>query len=168
MAQEPASGIHVREAHSWLADDVYQLRARIDYVLSTPVSDALVNGLPVVIELQVQVVRDYFGVWNQTVASLTQQYQLQYHALSRQYLLRNLNSTAQRSYPTEQAALDALGDVDTLPLLDKRLLADGVHYDGRVRARLDIESLPAPLRLVAYFDTDWRLASEWYRWPVQQ
>ncbi len=166
-AEDPAPGIHVREARSWLVDDVYQLRARIDYVLSTPVSDALNNGLPLVIELQVQVVRDYFGVWDQTVASLTQQYQLQYHALSRQYLLRNLNSTAQRSYPTEQAALDALGDVDTLPLLDRRLLSENVHYDGKVRARIDIESLPTPLRLVAYLDADWRLASEWYRWPVQ-
>ena len=166
-AQDPAPGIHVREARSWLVDDVYQLRARVDYVLSTPVSDALINGLPLVIELQVEVVRNYFGIWDQSVASLTQQYQLQYHALSRQYLLRNLNSTAQRSYPTEQAALDALGDIDTLPLLDRRLLADGVHYDGRVRAQLDIESLPTPLRLVAYFDADWRLTSEWYRWPVQ-
>lgn len=167
QAQDPEPGIHVREAHSWLVDDVYQLRARIDYVLSTPVSDALTNGLPLVIELQVQVVHDYFGIWDQPVASLTQQYQLQYHALSRQYLLRNLNSTAQRSYPTEQAALDALGDIDALPMLDRRLLADGVHYDGKVRARLDIESLPTPLRLVAYFDADWHLASEWYRWPVQ-
>jgi hypothetical protein len=166
-AQDPAPGIHVREARSWLVDDVYQLRARIDYVLSTPVSDALTNGLPLIIELQVQVVRDYFGIWDQPVASLTQQYQLQYHALSRQYLLRNLNSTAQRSYPTEQAALDALGDIDALPMLDRHLLADGVHYDGKVRARLDIESLPTPLRLVAYFDADWRLVSEWYRWPVQ-
>jgi len=166
-AEDPAPGIHVREARSSLVDDVYQLRARIDYVLSTPVSDALNNGLPLVIELQVQVVRDYFGLWDQEVASLTQQYQLQYHALSRQYLLRNLNSTAQRSYPTEQAALDALGDVDALPLLDRRLLDNDVHYDGKVRARLDIESLPTPLRLVAYLDTDWRLASEWYRWPVQ-
>jgi len=166
-AQDPAPGIHVREARSWLVDDVYQLRARIDYVLSTPVSDALINGLPLVIELQVQVVRDYFGLWDQSVASLTQRYQLQYHALSRQYLLHNLNSTAQHSYPTEQAALDALGDIDTLPLLDSRLLADDVHYDGKLRARLDIESLPTPLRLVAYFDADWRLASEWYRWPVR-
>ncbi len=160
-------GIHVREAHSWLVDDVYQLRARIDYVLSTPVSDALINGLPLVIELQVDVVRDYFGIWDQTVASLTQKYQLQYHALSRQYLLRNLNSTAQRSYPTEQAALDALGDVDALPMLDGRLLTAGVSYDGKVRARLDVESLPTPLRLATYFDSDWRLASDWYRWPIQ-
>jgi len=68
-AEDPAPGIHVREARSWLVDDVYHLRARIDYVLSTPVSDALNNGLPLVIELQVQVVRDYFGLWDQEVAS---------------------------------------------------------------------------------------------------
>ncbi len=167
-AQDPAPGFHVREAHTWVADDVYQLRARIDYVLSAPVSDALINGLPLVIELQVQVVHEYFGVWDQPVASLTQQYQLQYHALTRQYLVRNLNSSDQRSYPTEQAALDALGDIDALPLLDRRLLDEGVRYDGRVRARLDIEALPTPLLLAAYLDSDWRLASEWYRWPVQR
>lgn len=166
-APEPAPGFYVREAHSWVVDDVYQLRARIDYGLTRPVSEALINGLPLVIELQVQVVHSYFGVWDQPVANLTQQYQLQYHALTRQYLVRNLNSDVQRSYPTEQAALDALGDVDTLPLLDRRLLNDGVQYDGLIRARLDIDSLPTPLRLAAYFDSDWRLASAWYRWPVQ-
>lgn len=166
-ADDAAPGFYVREAHTWVVDDVYQLRARIDYVLSKPVSDALVNGLPLVVELQVQVVHEYLGVWDQSVASLTQQYQLQYHALTRQYLVRNLNSSEQRSYPTEQAALDALGDVDALPLLDRRLLNDGVRYDGRVRARLDIEALPTPLLLAAYLDSDWRLTSDWYRWPVQ-
>ena len=125
------------------------------------------NGLPLVIEMQVQVVRDYFGIWDDSVARLTQRYQLQYHALSRQYLLRDLNSTAQRSYPTEQAALDALGDIDALPLLDRRVLADGVHYDGKLRVRLATDALPTPLRLAAYLDADWRLASEWYRWPVR-
>ena len=166
-AQDPAPGFHVREVRTWVVDDVYQLRARIDFVLSTPVSDALINGLPLVIELQVQVVHEYFGVWDHPVASLTQQYQLQYYALTRQYLVRNLNSSDQRSYPTEQAALDALGDIDALPLLDRRLLDEDVSYDGRVRARLDIESLPTPLLLAAYLDSDWRLASDWYRWPVQ-
>ena len=167
-ATEPATGIEVREAHSWLADDVYHMRARIHIVLSTPVSDALINGLPLVIEVQVQVVHNYYGVWNHAAASLTQQYHLQYHALTRQYLLRNLNSSAQRSYGSEQAALDALGEIDALPLLDRRLLDEDVQYDGRIRARLDIESLPTPLRLAAYLDSDWRLASEWYRWPLQQ
>ena len=166
-AQDPVPGFQVREAHTWVAEDVYQLRARIDFVLSAPVSDALINGLPLVIELQVQVVHEYLGAWDHPVASLTQQYQLQYYALTRQYLVRNLNSSDQRSYPTEQAALDALGDIDALPLLDRRLLDEDVSYDGRVRARLDIESLPTPLLLAAYLDSDWRLASDWYRWPVQ-
>ena len=166
-AQEPKAGFHVREADSALIDDVYQLRARIDYVLSAPVSDALVNGLPLVIELQVEVVRDYFGVWDHAIASLTQRYQLEYHALTREYLLKTLNSSAQRSFPTEQAALDALGEIDALPLLDKRLLKEDVQYDGRVRARLDIEALPTPLRLAAYLDSDWRLSSDWYSWPLR-
>jgi len=35
-----------------------------------------------------------------------------------------------------------------------------------VRAVLDTERLPGPLRLLAFWRRDWSLGSEWYRWPL--
>jgi hypothetical protein len=46
------------------------------------------------------------------------------------------------------------------------LLVSDERYEGALRARLDIEALPAPLRVFAYLSDDWRLTSEWYTWPL--
>ncbi|MGB0419435.1 MAG: DUF4390 domain-containing protein, partial [Opitutales bacterium] len=35
------------------------------------------------------------------------------------------------------------------------------HYELRLRTRLDLESLPPPLRLWGYISGDWRRTSEW-------
>ena len=166
-AADEKHGFTVREAHTRLLDGVYQLYGQIDHVLSPPVQEALENGLPLTIEIQVEVLRDYWGVWDHAVASLSQRYQIQYHALSRQYLVKNLNSGAQRTHSSEASALAALGAISELPILDQRLLATDEYYSARVRSRLDIEALPTPLRLTAYLDKRWRQSSDWYTWPLQ-
>ena len=43
-----------------------------------------------------------------------------------------------------------------------------LHDRVRVRAVLEIESLPTPLRLAAYFNPAWRLSSDWLSWPLQR
>ena len=91
---------------------------------------------------------------------------MEYHALSRQYLVNNLNSGERRSFPSRNAALDFMGQINGFPLLDQGLLTSNEKYEGALRAALDIESLPAPLRLFTYLSDDWRLTSEWYTWSL--
>ncbi|NCF09332.1 MAG: DUF4390 domain-containing protein, partial [Gammaproteobacteria bacterium] len=50
------------------------------------------------------------------------------------------------------------------PMLDRRLLRVGVRYGARLRASLDVEALPLPLRPVAYLSSAWDLTSEWHDW----
>ena len=148
-------------------DEVYVLDAQIDYQFSAPVLEALDSGVPLVVELQIEVKRHRSWLWNERKTRLAQRYQLSYHALTEQYLVKNLNSAAQQNLPSAEAAISALGQVMDLPLLDKRLLAVGENYTVRLRARLDLDALPTPLRLPAYFSPQWRLTSEWYTWPLQ-
>ena len=42
------------------------------------------------------------------------------------------------------------------------------QYRVRLRASLERESLPTPLRLLAYFSSSWRLSSDWTTWPLQR
>jgi hypothetical protein len=64
------------------------------------------------------------------------------------------------------AALNYLGRVDRLPLIDAALLEPDRDYELRLRAVLDVERFPGPLRLLAFWRRDWSLASDWYRWPL--
>jgi len=36
----------------------------------------------------------------------------------------------------------------------------------RLRCSLDIESLPTPVRLLAYVSSAWDMDNEWYQWPL--
>ncbi len=167
MAQAEEPGFSVSDARTTLTDGIYYLDARIDYTLSEPVAEALHNGVPIIIELEFQAVRDYWGLWQQPLAAHTQRYQLQYNALTRDYLYKNLDDGTQRQFATQAEALTALGDISAVPVLAQRFLAPEDEYHARLRARLDFQSLPTPLRLAAYLDYDWRLSSPWYTWPLQ-
>ena len=63
---------------------------------------------------------------------------------------------------------NALGQINNLPLIDARLLNPELRYQVKVRAHLDIESLPAPMRPLAYISSDWQLDSDWVSWPLTQ
>ena len=161
---KPLERFVVEHAGTHLVEEVYVLNARISYRFNPDVLEALESGVPLTIRLDVEILRPREWLWNETFTTLKQRYQLQYHALTQQYLVKNLNSGIQYNYPTRQGSLEALGEISDLPLLDKRLLDSDAHYTARLRADLDVESLPGPLRLLAYLSPQWRVQSEWYTW----
>lgn len=161
-----AAGFEVIDAATRLEGGVYRLNARIEYRFSNAALEALQNGVPLTVDIEMEVRRRRSWLWDETVYALTQRFQLEYHALSRQYLVGNLNSGERRAFPTQTAALGFMGRIQDFPLLDRSLLAETERYEAALRARLDIEALPAPLRLLAYLSDDWRLTSEWRTWPL--
>lgn len=163
-----ANGFSIRSVSTHLENKVYQLDANIDYQFSDSALEALRNGVPLIVLLDIKV-EQYRAWWfNKTIADLQQGYLLLYHALTEKYIVNNLNSGAQENYEQLSAALNALGKVKNLPILDAHLVNNGAHYLVRLRTRLDLESLPAPMRPLAYISSDWRLESNWYEWPLQQ
>jgi hypothetical protein len=161
-----AASFEVSSAATKLDSGIYRLSAQIEYRLSNAALDALQNGVPLTVEIEMEVRRQRPWLWDETVYALAQRFQLEYHTLSRQYLVTNLNSGERRGFPTRAAALRFMGRISDFPLLDRSLLLASERYEGALRARLDLETLPAPLRLFAYLSEDWRLSSDWYTWPL--
>ncbi len=155
----------VKSIESNLVDGVYRLNANIEYRFSDAALSALRNGVPLIVQVDIQV-REKRWYWNLTLAELTQGYLLLYHALSDTYILQNLNSGTQEHYRNLDDALRHLGHIRNLPLIDAKLLSPDKDYEVRLRAHLDIESLPAPMRPMAYISSDWDLDSGWYTWPL--
>ncbi|MFO8025624.1 DUF4390 domain-containing protein [Thiohalophilus sp.] len=161
-----SNGFVIRDAGMALQGDVYHLQARIDYQLSPEAIDAVKNGLPLIIAMDIRVERTHRWWLNKELATLTQNYLLLYHALTEKYVIHNLNSGIQENYVNLDTALWALGRIDSLPLIDANLLEPGAEYKVELRSRLDIESLPAPMRPLAYISSDWQLQSDWYSWSL--
>jgi hypothetical protein len=157
----------VREAMAELRDGVYYLNAAIAYRLSSESMDALHAGVPLGIRLDIEFIDPRRWWFDDDSVALRQSYQLEYHALSERYIVLNVNSGDQESFGSLRAALAALGRVERLPLLDSAVLEDDRGYDLRLRAVLDEEQFPGPLRLLAFWRRDWSIASEWYRWPLR-
>jgi len=156
----------VNHARTVLVDDVYRLEASLEYHFSAEALDALHNGVPLTLILDIEVYQPRRYLWEKTLADLKQRYRIQYHALSDKYLLRNLNSGLQATFTRLDDALASLGNIGEIPIIDAHLLDPGERYMVRVRSRLDIDKLPVPLRLEAYVSSDWWLTSGWYSWDL--
>ncbi len=159
-----AAGIDIDGVQVALKDDVYYLDAGIDYRLGRQLLEALDRGIVLPILLEIEILRERSYLWDETVTTLQQRYELDYHALTRQYVIRNINIGTQTAYPTLQAAIAGLGRVVDLPVIDAGLLDRNGVYSGRLQARIDTNALPVPLRLRALVSPGWALGSGWHEW----
>jgi hypothetical protein len=158
-----ADGFVINHAELVLSDKVYHLNANLAFDFSNDVLEAINNGVPLVLELVIEILEPRRYWWDSELASLEQRYHLQYHALSEQYLVRNLNSGAQYTFFSLSAALQKIGSVSNLPVIDEQLLQDKdtEKYYARIRTSLSFDNLPLPLKLDAWTSRSWWLGSEW-------
>ncbi|MGD9388599.1 MAG: DUF4390 domain-containing protein [Gammaproteobacteria bacterium] len=159
-------GLVVTNATTRLDDGVWYLDADVDYQLNRTALDALASGLQLDVELVIRVEESRRIIWDAEFAELKQRYQLQYHALTERYILRNLNSGEQASYASLTAALARLGQVRGLPLIDDALLDADERYFVEVRAIVDIKGARGPLAVIRVFWNNWRVESDWVRWRL--
>ena len=157
----------VRSADLELKDGVYHLDARIELPISDAVRRGLAEGVPLTLEVDLDVERVRQLLPNSRVAELTQRYHLQYNAVSGHYVLHNDNSGQQESVGTIDAALELLSEVRSLPVLDKALLSSDRRYEASVRAKVDYGTVPFTLRVLMFWVNEWHRESDWYTWTLQ-
>jgi len=157
----------IRSAYVERTEHVYQLNATIDFHLAQEARAAIRDGAPLSLHLDIVVHRQRSFWLNDTVAALSQNYELSFHALSERYLVRNLNSGEQTSHATLDAALDQLRVISSLPILDQALIRPDSRHEISLRASLDVRTMPDTLRFLLFWVDDWRQRTEWYTWSPQ-
>jgi len=157
----------IKDMRSLLVDGVYRLSARVQFDMDRKVQAALDSGVPLVVDVETQVVRERLFPWPETVAEKNWRYIIQYHALSQRYIVRNLSNDSQQSYRRMDDVLDTIGNIYDVPIIEAARLSKDETYDARMRVAFDVESLPTPIRLWAYFHSDWKLTGGWYQWPLK-
>jgi hypothetical protein len=167
-AQDDPGRFEIRSASVGLRDGVYYLDAWVEYRLSTEARAALEAGVSLTLETEVEFLRSRRFWFDDEEAGLRQGYELQYHAISERYVVINSNSGEQSSFATLFSALNSLGRITELPLIDASLLDSEADYQIRIRAVMSTEDIPGPLRLLTFWRRDWSLESEWYTWPLDE
>jgi len=158
----------VRSASTELINGVHSLDARLQLVLSSEALAALESGVTLTIEMQLQVIRVKKYLVDSVDAELTIRYELEYRPLSQRYIVRNLNSGNQDTFATLYSALNSLGRVQGLPVIDDALLLPDRPYRLRLRAMLNTQQYPATLRLLFFWRGQWQLQSEWFEWSLER
>ena len=158
----------VRSASTRPINGVHTLDARLQLVLSSEALAALASGVTLSIELQMQVIRVRRFLIDDVEAELAIRYQLEYRPLSQRYIVRNLNSGNQDSFATLYSALNNLGRIQGLPVIDDALLSPDRPYRLRLRAMLNTQEYPVILRLLFFWRGQWQLQSEWFEWSLER
>jgi len=160
----------ISDVRTLVVDGVYRLGARVEIDFNETLPEALHNGVPLLIELRIEVLRkrEWLWLWPELVADLRQRFKLEYHVLSQRYLVYSYASGVRQSFRSMDGALEYIGNVYDLPLIDEQLLNPSQNYIVRIRADIDVEALPTPVRLWAYLGSEWSLKSRWFEWPLQQ
>jgi hypothetical protein len=160
------SRFEIRNAFVEPVAGIWHLNVIIETGLSKPALEALAEGIPLTLLLDVQISGERRFLPDETVAEVQQRWELAFDALSQRYVVTNVNSGAQSTYATQDEALEALSRVRNLPLIDANLLQAGRRYDISIRASIDIGGLPAAVKLLVFW-RDWSRSTDWYTWTIR-
>ena len=156
----------IRNAFVEPVGGVWQLNAIVELGLSAAAEEALAEGIPLTLLLEILITKERRFLPDTEVAGLEQRWRLAYDALSGRYVVTNLNSRAQSTYPELAEALDYLSNVRGLPLIDEPLLASGVRHEVSLRASVEIGGLPGAVKLLIFW-REWSRSTDWYTWSVR-
>jgi hypothetical protein len=162
-----AAEFHVTRLNTQLRDGVYEMDAEIDFEFSDKALEALQNGVPLTLQVHIQLRREGAWIWEKDQLDVRLRYRIRYQSLPAVYQVVDLQSNTQQSFVTREAALEALGEISGLPLVSEDRLQPDRDYLLSFYTELDIEALPLPLRPLAYLTPSWNLSSEWSTWRLQ-
>lgn len=168
VAFADGGSVEIRSADSQLLEGVHLATARLQYQLSDRIDEALAGGIALefVMEFEIDRVRRWW--LDGKVDTVRVQHELRFDSVSERYSLRNLNTGQRTSYATIFGALNALGRVDSLPLIDATLLEPNGRYRVAMRASVSISEYPVSLRYLLFWRNDWRVNSNQVTWLLDR
>jgi hypothetical protein len=158
----------VRSAKSVLIDQTHVLDARLQLFLSDEALNALNSGVPLTIELNIEFIKVRRFMPDDKEIELSFQFELEYKPLSQRYIVRDTVNDVQDSYATLFSALNRLGRVQNLFLVNDNELSNDSSYRMRLQALLSTKQYSAPLRMLFFWRSQWDIKSEWYEWQLQR
>jgi hypothetical protein len=156
----------IRNAFAEPVAGVWQLNVIVETGLSEPALEALAEGIPLTMILDIEISGERRFLPDATVAELQQRWELAYDALSGRYVVININSGAQTTFATLDEAIETLSRVRNLPLIDADLLEEGRRYEVSLRASFDIGGLPGAIKVLVFW-RDWSQSTDWYTWSIR-
>ena len=161
-----AGSVTVTSAEANIINEMVVIDAHVNYEFSDDALDALRSGIALFIDVDFRIKRQRRFIWDRKVLNLSRRYRIERHALTDRYVITDLVTSDRRIYDSLNAAIADLGQIQKIPVAENSDFDVSMEYKIGLRARLDLESLPAPIRPIAYISPSWRMSSGWYQWTL--
>ncbi|HKX58658.1 MAG TPA: DUF4390 domain-containing protein [Steroidobacteraceae bacterium] len=165
LAQE-ATRFEVRNAYVELVNDAWQLDVSLDLGLADVARQAFQEGVPLVLELEIEANVERRFLPAEEVVSMTRTWQVAYDAIAQRFVVTDTASGAHVSHATQEEAIAALSRLGGIVIADTSSLPEGRRFDMRVRATVEVGDLPAAVRMLLFWK-GWSRSTEWYAWEVR-
>jgi hypothetical protein len=161
-----AGSITIDSAESGVINQMYVINAEVEFAFSDDALEAMRSGIALFIDVDFRIKRRRPYIWDPSVLKLSRRYRIERHALTDRYVITDLVTDDRRIHDSLEAAIQDLGRIREVPIAEEAAFDSSLGYLVGLRARLDIESLPGPLRPIAYISPSWRMSSGWYQWTL--
>jgi len=162
-----AGSITLITAFTEEVDGVHYLNADIQHTLSDEALDALENGIPLRMQVEVQVTRPRFMWPDATVESFQRSHLIQFQPLTRLYVIENEQSGRRQSFQSYGSAITELSRIEDLPVIEESRLDADTTYEIRMRVKIELRERPEGLGLIARLWTASSISSGWYQWTLR-
>ena len=167
LADDALDGeLEIRSAYAVPSHGTVLLSAHVVYPQSERISAALKDGVTLSFDLEVMVSRHRRLWFDAEAVDLTRRRELSYHVISDRFLLRDLEASSQESFPTLDAALARLGQVDEWPIAVDAQLRNDEPWQIHLRAGVRRGHMPYALRALMFWNDGWHRTSDWYSWTL--
>ena len=162
-----AGNITIEDASLIDKNGSYVVTSKMHFLFSDAAIEALESGVGLHVEFNLNINRSRRYIWDKRIFSLSKRLKIERHALTERYIVTDQLDQRRRLYESIDSAVEGLNEMSDIPIASLSELRQG-DYTMALRARLDIEALPAPLRPIAYISPAWRMSSEWFEWNSPQ
>lgn len=161
-ASNAMNSLNIKNAEIILADEAYLLNADVEVKFNSDLEEALHKGFGFNFLVEFQLVKPYQYWFDDEIVTVTHRITLNYHALSRQYLL--LRGDQQKSFESLEEVRLELGKIRDLTVFEKADVSKGEPYKAALLMRLDHTKLPKALLAEATESDEWKMISQRFEW----
>ena len=158
----------VIDVHAEVREESVFLDADLEVHLGAEVIDALRNSIALHLVVEAELVEPREWLWDRRLMAGTRALRLEYHALSRTWMVTDLTARETHTFSNLAGAVESLSRIRAWRLGSSSALAEGSRVLGKMRVRLDVNKLPLPLRVPALVREDWELGSDWFLWGLAE
>lgn len=156
----------IRNAFVEHTGDGWLLDVRLDLALADAAQQSFDEGVPLVLELEVEASVERRFLPDQTVVSFKRRWQLAFDAIAQRYVVTDTAGGGQETYGTQADALASFARLREIPVANESALPPDSRFNMRVRASVEVGELPAAIKLLLFWKS-WSRSTEWYAWSVR-